>query len=440
MTNDLPKRWTPLKYHAEQNRLVNSKARFKLVPSGRRSGKTELAKRYVIKIGYKSHQFCDWPDPRYFFAAPTRDQAKAIYWDDLKSLISREDIAGKISETELKIRLLNGTEFKVIGMDKPERIEGRPWDGGVLDEYANMKKGVWAENVRPALADRRGWAWLIGVPEGRNHYYDLVQRALLDNTGEWDVFSWKSADILSEEEIESARRDLDELTFAQEFEASFVTFAGRAYYKFDNKIHVSKLKYDNHSPLIFTFDFNISPGTASILQEQLLPNGLRGTGVIGEVHIPINSTTPAVCNKLIKDWGNHRGVVKCYGDATGGSGGTAKVLGSDWDIIKNTLYPVFKDRLEIKVLRSNPRERVRINAVNTRLMSASGDVKLMIDNCAINVVKDFDGVRVLTGGAGSIDKKADPKLSHLSDGIGYYINQVYPITKIFSNVSIRGMY
>lgn len=437
---NLPGRWTPLRPHPEQLRLLKSPARFKLVPAGRRSGKTERAKRYTVKTGYRAHQFCTWPDPRYFFAAPTRDQAKAIYWNDLKALISHEDVAGRASETELKIRLMNGTEFQVIGMDKPERIEGRPWDGGILDEFANMKPGAWAENVRPALADRGGWAWLIGVPEGRNHYYDLVQKALVDPSGEWDVFTWKSSDILSKEEISSAKRDLDELTFQQEFEGSFVTFAGRAYYKFDQGIHVAKLKYEPSRPLIFTFDFNISPGTAAILQEQTLPGGLRGTGIIGEVHIPANSTTPAVCDKLIQDWCGHKGVVRCYGDATGGSGGTAKVQGSDWDLIRNALQPVFNNRLEIKVSRSNPRERTRVNAVNSRLMAANGDVRLMVDPAAPYVIKDFEGVRVLSGGAGAIDKKADPKLSHLSDGIGYYVNKVFPITGGVIGTSVGGMY
>lgn len=438
--SNLTGRWTPLKYHAEQSRLIKSPVRFKLVPSGRRSGKTELAKRHTILTGYRAHKFCPWSDPRYFFAAPTREQAKAIYWDDLKAFIPLKDMAGKPRETELKIRLMNGTEFHVVGMDKPERIEGRPWDGGVLDEFANMKPQAWSNNVRPALADREGWCWLIGVPEGRNHYYDLIQKTNDASDGIWDVFSWKSADILSKAEIDSARNDLDRLTFLQEFEASFVTFVGRVYYSFDSNIHVHKLSYDPMAPLIFTFDFNISPGTAAILQEQKLPSGFRGTGIIGEIHIPINSTTPAVCDRLIEKWGSHKGDVYCYGDATGGSGGTAKVMGSDWDLIRNSLRPVFGERLKIKVSRSNPRERVRVNAVNSRLMSANGDIRLMVDPMCLNVIKDFEGVRVSPGGTGAIDKKIDVKLSHLSDGIGYYIHKVYPTVRGASVATVKGMY
>ena len=130
------------------------------------------------------------------------------------------------------------------------------------------KKKAWQENVRPALADRRGWCWFIGVPEGRNHYYDLDKQAKADDTGEWDSFHWVSADILPREEIEAAKRDLDELTFQQEFEASFVSFEGRAYYPFDERIHTARIRYNPKQPLVFCFDFNVAPGVAAVIQEK----------------------------------------------------------------------------------------------------------------------------------------------------------------------------
>jgi hypothetical protein len=161
----LPSRLYPLRSHAVQDRLVNTTARFVTVPAGRRSGKTERAKRKVIAEAVRARGHAD---PRFFAAAPTRDQAKAIYWADLKAMVPRKLMREHPRESELVLRLWNGAEIYVIGMDKPERIEGRPWDGGILDEFANMKPGAWGENVRPALSDRKGWCWLIGVPEGRS--------------------------------------------------------------------------------------------------------------------------------------------------------------------------------------------------------------------------------------------------------------------------------
>ena len=46
---------------------------------------------------------------------------------------------------------------------------------------------------------------------------------------------------------------------------------------------------------------------------------------------------------------------------------------------------------------------------------------------APNVVKDFEGVTLLKGGSGELDKAASPALTHVSDAIGYYIFQEFPV-------------
>lgn len=421
----LTPRWYPLRPHPEQRRLIGCGTRFCVVPAGRRSGKTERAKRFLIRAAMRETRYAD---ARFFLSAPTRDQAKAIFWQDLKAFLPPWMIKDT-RDGELMIRLVTGTEIWVIGLDKPQRMEGRSWNGGIIDEVANVKAGAWPENIRPALSDRRGWCWLIGVPEGRNHYYDMWKRAISGADPEWDGFTWPSADILPPEEVASASRDLDPLTFAQEYEASFVNFEGRAYYPFTEATHCARLAYDPARPLALCFDFNVDPGVAVIAQEQRLPNGQDGTGVVGEVHIPRNSNTEAVCRKIIQDWGRHQGRVVCFGDASGGARGSAKVAGSDWDLIKAQLRPVFRERLFFEVPAANPAVRARINAVNTRLKAGDGTIRMMVDPArAPHVVKDLEGVRLLAGGSGEIDKKADPALSHISDALGYCIERVFPVT------------
>lgn len=437
-----PQRLYPLRFHPVQARLREEDFRFKVIPAGRRSGKTELFKRKLITSALSA--YTPWSDPRYFAGAPTRDQAKRIYWTDLKAMMPPTMLRGTPRETDLVINLINGAELCVVGMDKPERIEGSPWDGGGLDEYANMKEKAFPENVRPALSDRNGWCWLLGVPEGRNHYYKLYRYALSGTDPEWMGYTWKSADILPSAEVESARRSLDPLTFQQEYEASFVNFEGRAYYPFLEETHCVRLKhlYNDAAALCFAFDFNVEPGVAAVLQELPLPGQFRrdksgaalldqpivGTAVIGEVHIPRNSNTPAVCARLVKDWGAHKGIVKLYGDATGGARGTAKVEGSDWDLIKRAMREAFGDRVYPMVRRANPKERVRINALNTRLRNGAEEQWLMVDAAAApHVVEDLEGVTLLEGGSGEIDKKADPALTHISDALGYYVEREFPL-------------
>lgn len=419
-------RWVPLRPHPTHLELLASPARFRVVWAGRRSGKTERAKRYTIRRGLTDSLERQYDIYRYFFAAPTRDQAKAIYWSDLKAMIAPELRLGRPNETELTVRTVTGAEFCVVGLDKPERIEGRPWNGGVLDEYANTKAKAWPENIRPALSDRGGWAWLIGVPEGRNHFYELSRQAMADDTGEWAGFTWPSADILDPAEIESARRNLDELTFAQEYEASFVNFQGRAYYAFTDD-NLARLDYDPAQRLVLAFDFNVEPGVALAIQEQQLPNGQYGTAVVGEVWIERGSNTRRVAERLVELYGGHLGDVRLYGDASGGARGTAQLDGSDWDILRSILRPVFGDRLAVNVPPANPAERARVNAMNARICSADGVRRLYVDpSKAPHLVRDLEGVAVAEDGQIVKDKKQNKLLTHISDALGYYVVYEHP--------------
>jgi hypothetical protein len=126
---------------------------------------------------------------------------------------------GSISETHLRISTTKGAQLWVLGLDVPQRLEGSPWDGCVIDELANCHPKLWDAHVRPALADRRGWGWLIGVPDmdspGQIFYENMVLLARSGVDPEWRCFSWPSADILPIEEVESARRQMDELIFAR---------------------------------------------------------------------------------------------------------------------------------------------------------------------------------------------------------------------------------
>ena len=426
----LTARWNPLRRHAEQHRLINSAARFRIAAAGRRSGKTERAKRYAIQRGLTESLKREFDVYRYFLAAPTRDQAKAIYWHDLKAMIPPAIRLGAARETELTIATVTGAEFCVVGLDKPQRIEGRAWNGGILDEYANMKPEAWPENIRPALSDRLGWCWMIGVPEGRNHYYDLYREAA--NRPDWDTFSWISADILPPEEIASARQDLDELTFQQEYEASFVNFQGRAYYNFtDDNIRPSA--YIPADPLIFCFDFNVAPGVAAIAQER---NGM--TQFINEMWIRRGSNTERISKMLLEEYAQHQGPIFCYGDASGGASGSAKLAGSDWDIIRRMLTPIFGNRLTFNIPRKNPDERQRINAVNTRMKSTDGTIRCVIDPKCTHLIKDFEGVSAAEDG--SIQKKAGDILTHISDGAGYYIAKEFPVvTKKAGMAAVVGL-
>lgn len=451
LTEIMTPRWTKLNYHAIQNQLWWCDSRFIVVPAGRRSGKTELAKRKLVMNAITFHAATDG---RFLFSAPTHSQAKDIFWADAKRLVPTKFLMTpdrpwkSINESSMKINLWNGAHIQVLGMDKAERAEGPALDGIVLDEYGNMKSNVWAEHIRPALSTlgRPGWAWFIGVPEGRNHYYNLYKSC--ERRKDWSGFTWITADI-NPEEAESAKEDMDPLTYGQEYEAKFITFEGRAYYAFNEEKQCPpkghSIEYDPRRDLYLCFDFNHKPGVAVIAQELPSPDWLtlRNSGNVGtvsaavdEVYLTNFSNTYKVCDEILKKYSNHRKDVYLFGDASGGAKSSSAVKGSDWELVQEKMKPVFGDRLIKKVPKANPSVRSRINSVNKGLENAAGQVHTIVDRSCVHLIDDFEGVAVNEHGDGLLDK--DTMLTHISDGWGYYQHKEHPCREsavIWSNTA-----
>lgn len=127
----------------------NCARRFIIAPAGRRSYKTEIAKRK----GVRRAMFSRRQNALFMFAAPIRQQAKDIFWQDLLDMVPH-DLRYDRRDTELSFKLKhNDAKLQVVGMDKPMRVEGKIIDGIVLDEFGNMKETAWKEHVLPSLSN-----------------------------------------------------------------------------------------------------------------------------------------------------------------------------------------------------------------------------------------------------------------------------------------------
>jgi hypothetical protein len=413
------KRWKRLRYHPEQTRLWTENRRFAVVAAGRRSGKTELAKRRLVLALKKKKVFYD--DARYFAAAPTRGQAKRIFWADLKALVPAGWVK-RVYETDLCIVTRFKSELWVAGLDKPQRIEGTPWDGAVLDEYADMKPTVWSECIRPALSDRRGWCWFIGVPEGFNHYKDLADYAKRGVDPDWGFYSWPSADILPEEEVEAARRILDPRTFRQEYEASFEGATGRVYYAYDRIKHEdAKVTLDASRPIIVCADFNVSPCVWVLAQT----DGIS-IGVFDEI-VLYNTNTVEMAGLLRERYGSHGAGFVVYGDAAGSARSTAGA--SDYALMAEMGFT------NQRVPKANPAVKDRVNAVNAMLENTRGESRFFHHPRCQTLRRDFE--TVAWDASGSAINKGDPDRTHASDALGYYVASEFRLGRKKPNPAMR---
>jgi hypothetical protein len=203
-------------------------------------------------------------DARYAYVCPQYNQAKDVAWVYIKRLTA--DIP-KISynESELRADLPNGARIRLYGADNPDRLRGLYLDGVILDEYADMRSGVWGEIIRPMLTDRRGWAVFIGTPKGHNAFYDLYKTAV--ESDQWHTMTLKASEsgLIDVDELKDASEGMTDDQYAQEFECSFEAAIAGAYYarEFDAiGDRITDVPYDPVLPVYTAWDIGYSDDTA----------------------------------------------------------------------------------------------------------------------------------------------------------------------------------
>ena len=165
-----------------QGQVFTSRKRFRVLVAGRRFGKSYLSCIELLRGAIER------PGETFFYAAPTYRMAKDIAWKVLKKLVPRAWIKSK-NETDLKIELVNGSTIELKGTENAMALRGRSLAGVVLDEAAFMSSDVWFEVIRPALADKQGWALFISTPDGTaSWFYELWQYA---DSGDSDWSRWQ---------------------------------------------------------------------------------------------------------------------------------------------------------------------------------------------------------------------------------------------------------
>ncbi len=198
-----------------QKKVWESKARFKVVAAGRRTGKTRLAAWMLIVNALQLNKGHVW------YVTTTQGQARDVLWNTLLELAHPVIKSSHINN--LQITLINGATISLKGGDRPETLRGVSLKFLVLDEYADVKPDVFEQILRPALADQKGSVLFIGTPKGRNHYWELFKYAEMSEDPDYQAWHFTSYDnpLIDPEEINAAKRSMSSFAFRQEFMASF---------------------------------------------------------------------------------------------------------------------------------------------------------------------------------------------------------------------------
>ncbi len=409
-----------VRLRAAQMEVFQSGERFRVLVAGRRFGKTQLALVELLRAVW-GRESTAW------YVAPSYRQAKQIAWDRLKKL-TRPYWDGKPNETDLSVRLRRGGTIALRGADRYDSLRGSGLDFVVLDEYASMRPECWSEVLRPALSDRQGRALFIGTPQGSDHLLECYERARQD--AEWRAFHFTTAQggNVGAAELASAARELDERLYRQEFEASFENLTtGRAYHAF-SMANVERCEFQPGVALVWSLDFNVNPMCSVLAQ----CDGAR-IQVLDEMVLE-NANTRMACEAFLektREW-RQRGMVatEVYGDASGYQRRTSGTA-TDWGLIRE-FFGEWKGQLAgaLRAATSNPGVRDRVSLVNGRLCSAGGERRMAVDPRCKELIRDLERVRWKVDGFGQATSeldKTDRKRTHVSDALGYYVAQVFPM-------------
>ena len=83
-----------MEYHSKQGQIIKSKARFKVIRAGRRSGKSAIGIEIMLLTA--THR----KNRNVFYLAPTQKQSRSIIWEAIKARIGG---AGEVNEGIMEI-------------------------------------------------------------------------------------------------------------------------------------------------------------------------------------------------------------------------------------------------------------------------------------------------------------------------------------------------
>lgn len=373
-----------------------------------------------------------WGDPMYFYALPTYKQARRVAWRKIKALIPPSWLARQPNESEMLVETIWGSALYVVGMDKPQRIEGDQWDGGVIDESSDQRPGAFELSVLPALSHRSGWCWRIGVPKRVGQGAADFKRFCGQSIGDTGAiaeehYGWPSSDILSAEQLKWARENLDAKDYREQYEASWETIGGLIFHAFSEVFNVGEVQYDPSLPLIIGSDFNVDPMAWVIAQRR----GENELHVLDELFIR-NTHTQESLNYLYDKFGTHKSGFDFFGDATGRARNT-RASESDYAQIRNDLRFT---AARVFYPKKNPARSNRFAACNARFCNAAGERHLIVHPRCRNLIRDLT-TRAYATNSNEPDDYGD--VGHITDALGYIVHRIWPVKVMLLDADVPGV-
>ena len=198
--------------HDAQRKVIECPQRFIVMMAGRRFGKSLISQTIALESGIEGK--------RVAYITPTYQLGK-IFFQELLEMLPNEIY--KKNEADLVIHFITGGTIRFFTGERLDNLRGLKFHLCIIDEASFIPdlEGGWLNSIRPTLTDYKGKALFLSTPKGKNYFYSLFMKG---NSGEedWQSFKFSTYDnpYIDKSEVDSARMQLPEVVFEQEYMAN----------------------------------------------------------------------------------------------------------------------------------------------------------------------------------------------------------------------------
>ena len=360
--------------------------------------------------------------------APTAGMARDVLVPQYAALAGGH--VAKWNGSIAEMTLDNGSKILFRSADNPDRLMGLTLDWFHLDEAAQLPRRVWEVLVNRTISTG-GPGFLTTTPRGRNWVWQLLKS--WENDRDAEAFFAKTSDnpLIDPKEIERARHQLDARYFRQQFEASFEEEGLRVYGDFSPMLHILEEPWHIRDkwPIYIGIDFGWTHPSA-IIWAQLSPEGKWVVfDELVQPHLRLEKIAAAIMGETIGIVGRNFRAKVPYSRVERVISG-AEGLQSRQEGGGESALSALAGMGVTRTVVSRSRILAGVNAVRAKLMSADGEINLLVDPRCRRIADDFLGYVYPSNSDGKPSSELPEKdgvHDHSMDALRYMIDFVTPI-------------
>lgn len=325
----IPVNFVPRWYQAQALRALEAGVKLAIWCWSRRGGKDLTAFAYAVK------KMTEEP-MNVVLVFPTKEQGKEAFWDNVendgfktidhipKSLVRYSD------NTNMKITLINGSTFSLLGAKNPESLRGANGKLYIFSEFVDIPNAA-LDIIRPIVAVNGGQIILQSTPKidgisGGTFkvLFDLAKKNPKQFASLITAKEYLDAETLEELRQEAIAKNGNDFWFRQEFlcdwgQASATTYFGEMLKQAEAEGRVALYPHNRDYPVYTTWDIG---RTAIVFWQYYLVKGRPKVRIIDYYETSVIGNEPIVKFVLSKPYNYgwhflpHDGAVREQNDST----------------------------------------------------------------------------------------------------------------------------